>query len=400
MTYGVTMHMRFVSIVVLAFVTSACGGAETQPPTVASTPPVATTTPTTSAAATATTKIEEPAPPAKTPQSPFDSPNQLCWSSGPMCSVSKLDDATLDRLQTIANLGDYEIWIESSNDASLATVTNAKWVKKLVLANGKVTSLAPLASLSALKELTIQKTEVAPAGWSTLATLPIEKLAVDEVSGDVSGLSAMAGAPNLRALRLEQLDALSDLSFLSSMTSLRFLELDTLKAPKDWSPLGKLTSIEELSLLRDSIAKLPDPTAWTKLTVLHLEQNDALKDFSAVAKVPTIKTLHLGHSKVASLTAVAKLPALEDLGLEFTPLHTLAPLKTTKTLKHVMVTPDMPHFERDALKKAVPGVEIEEWGGGMVIKDALGGKKCHLYVPGCCLCDGAEQLEAPCPAKN
>ena len=278
----------------------------------------------------------------------------ICWNNGDKhCSVKAIDDAVAARLALLPDRASYTLTLDEADDAGVTTLRRAPWITHLALRASTVTqpdALAALASLPSLTALDLGEMTVSPALWATVATL----------------------------------------------ASLKSLELRAVDATTDFAPLSKLGSLERLSILSTPIKTIPDTKAWTSLTELHLEGNDQLKDFAPLSSMPKLRVLHLGHSKIASLAPVAKLGALEDLGIEFTPRRTLQPLRGLKALRHVLVPPEMPLFERAALKKARAEVVIEQWNpiGGSIVEDKGG---CYLFVPGCCVCDGAPM---PCPAKK
>ena len=333
--------MRAACTIAIVGVISACGASEAPKPKATSAPTPTPTTVATSAPTPTSDVAKKPAP----PPSPFEEP-MICSQEQKRCYVATFDADTQARLETLADRADYEITLVSPDDAAFATLARAPWIRKLNLSKSKLTSLAPLAALKDLSSLVID----------------------DD-------------------------DTIEDLSPLAAFSSLRVLELDGLSKPKDWSPVSKLSSLSKLSILRASIAKLPDVAAWTSLDELHLEGNDALKDFSLVAKLPTLKIVHVGYSPIASLAPFAKLPALQDLAFEETKVVSLAPLRTSKTLAHVVIPPEVPLSERAALQKALPKIEIEVWSTPKNGITMLSPGHCVRFEPGCCICDG----DVPCP---
>jgi Leucine-rich repeat (LRR) protein len=343
------MSVRRSVVVSLAIAALACGGTTPQP--VAKNAPVtpassnATIALIPSGTATAASSIEANAPidPRTTPA--------ICWEDGDqrVCSVERFDDATLARLALLPDRDRWEFRLERCNDEKLESVRHAPFVQSLTLQDGDVTSFAALSAL-----------------------------------------------PQLRSLVLYRIRG-ADLAQLASLSKLRALELDQVDEMTDFQPLSQLAALESLAILRTGIKKMPATTGFTSLTELHLEGNDQLTSFTELSSLTKLRVLHLGHSKIASLAPIAKLTTLEDLGIELTPLlHTLKPLHALKALKHVLVSPDMPLFERAALKKSVPGVEVEPYkpSAGIVMEEKSG---CYVIVPGCCLC-GEQPI--PCAAKK
>jgi Leucine-rich repeat (LRR) protein len=275
----------------------------------------------------------------------------LCYDEGDRheCRIDAFDDDTLARIALLPDREKYLFHISDISDATFESIRRAPFARHLRVAYGKLASL-----------------------------------------------TALSAVPELRTLVLDHVEV-HDLAPIASLTKLQELELDDIGAGTDFSAVSQLGALESLSILRTGITKLPDPKAWTSLTELHLEGNQKLTSFGEIAPLKKLRVLHLGSSKITSLAPVSGMSALEELGIELTPLHTMKALHGLKSLKHVLVSPDMPLFERAALKKAVPGVEVEAYGpksDGYIVKEK---GKCYAVYPGCCLC--AEET-LPCPATK
>ena len=183
--------------------------------------------------------------------------------------------------------------------ADLTGIEHCTGLTILDVSDNTLGSLAPLASLTGLKELNLSD------------------------NNTLSNLSPLASLT-----QLETLDAsgnlISDLSPLAGLTSLTRLELGSNQIA-DLSPLDGLTNLETLNLPSNEIVNLAPLAGLTNLTRLDLENNQIV-DLSRLSNLSALETLSLPNNLLTGLSTLPTLPALRSLRLSNNPITSLAGL--------------------------------------------------------------------------
>ena len=216
---------------------------------------------------------------------------------------------------------------------------NLQW---LVLINGTISDLGPLAGLESLTTLTLYNNAVSDlgplAGLESLTTLRLNSNAVSDLGplagltsltaldlhhNDVSDLGPLAGLTSLTRLYLHHNDV-SDLGPLAGLTSLTTLWLDH----NDVSDLGPLAGLESLTTLRlsnNAVSDLGPLAGLESLTELWL-YNNAVSDLGPLAGLESLTTLRLSNNAVSELGPLAGLESLTELWLYNNAVSDLGPL--------------------------------------------------------------------------
>ena len=191
----------------------------------------------------------------------------------------------------------------------------AKNLTVLVIGYNPLSNLSPLASLTKLREVHFQDTEVADLSplsglrdlevinasatrITSLAPLAglknLQKL--DTIHSDITDLSPLAGLTNLTRLLLYDCKA-TDLSPLKGLTKLTWLGFPHTNNISDFSPLSGLTNLKHLDLFHTEIADLSMLTGLVNLETLLLDHN-RIEDVSPLASLPNLETLYLHINKI------------------------------------------------------------------------------------------------------
>ncbi|MGV4378090.1 leucine-rich repeat domain-containing protein [Trueperella pyogenes] len=149
------------------------------------------------------------------------------------------------------------------------------------------------------------------------------------VGRDITNLSGLEGAKNLRELDLTQ-TKVSDLSPLAALPNLEVLRLDKTQV-KDLSKLGAPAKLTKLYLASNGLTSLAGLKPQPKLTELSL-LNNALSDITEVSGLPALEELNITGNSITSLKPLAKLTKMRELRASKNKISDLSPLSGLKNL--------------------------------------------------------------------
>ena len=219
--------------------------------------------------------------------------------------------------------------IRTSGVRQLTGIEYALNLQWLVLMNGTISDLGPLAGLESLTELDIYNNAVSDlgplAGLESLTKLHLSNNAV-------SDLGPLAGLESLTTVYLSN-NAVSELGPLAGLESLTLLWLYN-NAVSDLGPLAGLESLTTLNLSNNAVSDLGPLAGLTSLTYLELSRN-AVSDLAPLAGLTSLTNLHLYYTPVSDLAPLAGLTSLEVLGLGVTLFSDLAPLAGLTSLTYL-----------------------------------------------------------------
>ena len=279
--------------------------------------------------------------------------------------------------------------------------------ERIDLAMKDITTVAPLVGLDALVELNIAFNDIqdlAPMGTlRNLRTLNINSLRASSldalrslklleelfVISAVKDIDVVADLPQLRVLNIEYAQV-TDLSPLSKATNLRVLRLGNNERLVDLSPLGNLRALEELHLNGPTGVKTLESIArLTSLRELHVHGGPALVNVDAVAgmknleqltlvlgagaKLPALaghtklKVLHVEHGALVDLTPLAGATSIEVLYLDNNRIQSIEPLRTLVELRTARLSRNR-IADFSPLASATKLVHVE-LGANRIIKD-------------------------------
>lgn len=238
--------------------------------------------------------------------------------------------------------------------------------------NPKGRSLAPLAKLNQLKELTVKYQilgestrpafDLAPlAGLTELKKLHLECA--------VKNTAVLSKLTNLEFLIIGMDDETS-VEFLKGMPNLKILHLNNCKKPlPDLSPLKAAKKLNSLGIRGstfckvgtsdkelDAISELPE------LTVLELGDNPQMTHLNFLRGCPKLeKLLMMGFcDNVTDISAVKACPELNDVWMMCEGVKDLSPLKSCTKLKSARFERKIPKAQIESLKAALPKLNISE----------------------------------------
>jgi internalin A len=177
-----------------------------------------------------------------------------------------------------------------------------------------------------LTELTLFGKEVTPAVLAGLTALPkLESLTLNDYPA--SDLSALKPLTGLRDLGVYKPTSLTDLSALESLPRLERLSLcDASLDDVKLATLGSLPNLAMVKLWSNAITTLKPLEASTKIKRLYCDYNPQLRDISAVARMPELDQVGLDGTPVSDLAPFKNCPKLCVLVLRGTQVTDLGPL--------------------------------------------------------------------------
>lgn len=265
-----------------------------------------------------------------------------CHSSG--CTIYVVTQKVKAELEKRENYAQLEITFHKSvGNAFFNTVSNLPWIRKLSLSSTEVDSLAPVARLTHLEELSARS-----LSWPN-----------DKDRKQHLDLAPLKGLRHLKKLNfygtrvkgedaLSESTALKDISFyMSEVTTIGFVKnlielenLDLYACPvTDLAPLASLTKLKQLNLYMN---KSEDFSVLAKLPALELVwlQFTTFSDLNLLANAKKMKTLYLSwlKGKLTDLTPLGGMPDLETLNIKDVPVENLEPLTACKALQTLDVS--------------------------------------------------------------
>jgi hypothetical protein len=291
-------------------------------------------------------------------------------------------------------------------------LATCSWITSLNVWHGNknITSLAPLAKMTKLRELTLSHIEASKKAPFDLAPLSgLKKLESLDLSGvKVKSTEPLAGLTELKSIKLS-MSAVASIEFLKTTPKVEALNLyGTSHTFSDYKPLLslsrlktlniymnpqaseeqlkvllKLSTLEEISMSNNkmvtSLSFLKNAkglrtinAAWcSKLTdisdladkvemrELHL-RDSGITDFSALKKMTKLGSLNVSGSAFSDLSVIRDCTMLRMLDISKTKVTDITGLAALKNLSNVSVPETMSQAQIDAVKKALPKLRIHQ----------------------------------------
>ncbi len=309
----------------------------------------------------------------------------------PLSSLRYLDldgnkVTNLAPLRSLENLE--ELWLSGNDPSNLNALADLTQLNRLGLKSVELTEedVDVLCRLSSLKELAIEKNEIA-AEWldSLERALPECVITHDEPYftfkvGETEYKSTettavVAPGATLRTLAgLEQFDRLVtltvndnelfDLTPLAGLDKLQNLTLGNLTGIgagnrfTDLTPLSGLTGLRHLVLNNCGLTDVSPLAPLTELTELYLSDN-MIGDVSALSRMTKLNTLSLNYTGISDISALSALTSLTYLEIEGNQIADLTPLYGMRELKTLYLSHNAVTAEQvRALQEALPGCSI------------------------------------------
>ncbi len=226
-----------------------------------------------------------------------------------------------------------------------------EWIESLDLQTNRIASLTPMSSMTGLKNLSLRANSIADitplSELEDLVTLDIAQNALE----DTAPLAKMAGLTEFIAFE----NLLTDLRGLQKLSNLKTVDishnhvtdlspladhkaLTTLLCEANpvetLEPLAGCTALETLLCTGGSIPSTAPLSDMTALRALTLSGN-ALTTLSGLGSCKALETLDVNKNAIASVEPLAGLPKLKDLRVEHNEVKSLAGLKSCPELRTI-----------------------------------------------------------------
>lgn len=220
---------------------------------------------------------------------------------GVMHDISPITE--LVNLEELA-IGHYSAVSKIDSIDGLEVLTN---LRKLTLANTKVSNIEPIAAFTELEYLNLLGA-VEIVSFSPLENLTkLESLSISE--------NFMITKQNL---------LLHDIRFLAKMTKMRELDLERFQL-FDISPIQGMLDLEVLEFGYNTIQDISPIANFKNLKVLSLTRN-YIEDISVLEGLTNLEKLFLARNDIVSINSLEQLTQLDRLSLSDNPIFDLSPL--------------------------------------------------------------------------
>ncbi len=234
-----------------------------------------------------------------------------------------LDLGNCGLTQIPAEVGEL-VWLESLSFASWwEEWEGQQWLLKQTPhkdAGNSITDLAPLASLTSLKNLAVgdtQVTDLSPlAGLRALQTLNV----VGTKVADLAPLAGLSALQNLNAGATQ----VTDLAPVASLLALRSLAVISNEVV-ELAPLAGLSALQAVLVGRTKVTDLAPLAGLSSLQFLSGE-NAPFTNLAPLAGLSALHMLNFSGTQVTDLSPLAGLSALRNLNVAHTQVTDLSPL--------------------------------------------------------------------------
>lgn len=240
-------------------------------------------------------------------------------------------------------------------------------------------SYEPVARLTKLRELNIYMNKQATdSNLSVLQKLTSLRIIHMAKSSQVSSLDFLSNCIELETLQANWCRKLTDIKALARMPKLNLVYLSD-AAITDIAPLSDKPKLEFLNLSGVKITDFSSLKNFRSLRQLDLSKT-TIQDLSLFADMPLLETLNVGKTSVSDLKPLKDLPKLMHLTFDKSAVTDLSPLAGLATLRSlsfektgvtdlspihglvhldsITVSRTIPQTQIEALRAALPKLEI------------------------------------------
>ena len=259
----------------------------------------------------------------------------------------------------LSNEAKAEEWFTTTEEkmktADLSVIPKCTHLENMLVAFSTISDLTPFGGLTRLKKLDFRFSENVKDISPLKNLINLEYLSVWGTK--VEDISPVAALPKLKEIDAK-MASISDLTPLKQSKSL--VKIDLLKNPvKDISPLAEIETFAEALICTTQVTDLSPlfPIA-DRITALDV-CNTPIADLEQIRKFKNITFLRLWGLPIDDLSLLKEMKGLEDVDLTETKVKDLSPLHEFKNLKKLTIfNPTIEQAQFDALKQALPGIEI------------------------------------------
>ena len=240
-----------------------------------------------------------------------------------------------DDLKKLSQVSDIivSMQIESNDDITdLTPLASLTGLEKLRLNRLKgVTTLEPLAALVNMKELEIRQIEYPDIKFVS-GMNQLESLIFFMQPKEFNDISPLEGMTSLKTLHFYSCPV-TDISILAGLTGLEDLSLYMVPV-EDLTPIGGLTGLKKLNLYGVKAADMSPVENLTGLTYIWIYATK-FDDYSPLAKLVNMVDFNAGLSKLDTLEYLVHMPKLKIVKLLNEDIHDFTPLADCPNLESV-----------------------------------------------------------------
>ncbi len=288
-----------------------------------------------------------------------------------------------------------ELYISGTQIADLGPVSGLTALQAFYVSGIHIADVGPLAGLRALRRLRLSDTQIAYleplAGLTALEAL-------DVAGTEIADLAALAGLTALQTLNISG-TPVADLTALSGLNALQWLNAAGTPIA-DLAALYGLTGLRELDVSFTKITDFAPLTGLKALQTLGL-QGTQIADLVPLAGLTALQGLNVAGTPVTDLTALSGLNALQWLNAAGTPISDVGPLAGLSALQTLDVSrTQIADIAPLAALRAVQMVDVS----GTEVSDLL--PLISLIRGGCPVRWSSKHWEGPgiyvegCPLRN
>ncbi len=228
-------------------------------------------------------------------------------------NLSYGDSAALSQIKSLENLEELDL---SGNQyiTDIRPLSRISSLKKLSVANTRITSVAPIRNLNKLEELDISRTgtaDISPLKYASsirifrLSHTPVQEidvlermpqLEVLEMEGTfILDFSPIGSLEYLQVLLLNMTE-FSDYSLLQNKSSLQVLDISA-TSDVQAGQLASLTSLRQLYADSTNLASVEPLTSLEKLDLLSINFTQ-VRDITALSELPDLKRIYCDHTGI------------------------------------------------------------------------------------------------------
>lgn len=196
--------------------------------------------------------------------------------------------------------------INEMGDLDISPVATIKALKTLTITDCEIsqTSLKAIGTVHSLQRLTMTG-----CGLSTVAPLEglVELTHLDLSNNTLRNISIFSGFTKLKELNMAD-NVVTDLDALAGLKTLTYLDI-TNNSVQSLKPIHSLTGLQTLKANNNAISAVDGISAMSGLSVLQLAQNGLL-DMSPIAGCAALTELDVSKNDLKSIAAVKDMTAL------------------------------------------------------------------------------------------
>jgi len=253
--------------------------------------------------------------------------------------VVNLNNANIsdsDLVDKIANgeipAGTTELNLFDNTISDLAPLQSLTFLKELDIGENQISDITPLQTLTNLTNLYMsgnQINDITPL--QPLIALETLSLRNNQIS-DITSLQSLA---NLTWLNLGN-NQINDLTPLQSLTELTDLGL-RLNQINDITPLQSLTNLAWLGIGENQISDLTPLQSLTFLKELDIEENQ-ISDITHLQSLTNLTNLFMSGNQISDIRPLQSLTFLKELGIDENQISDITPLQSLTNLTNLYIS--------------------------------------------------------------